>query len=337
MAFTPINSSDAVTGTDIHDTAIQEGNPQVASNHDDAATTTVASAYLGRGELPKKCTTKSRKRTANEDASSRTKRRQKSNIDVGLKVSKAKIDGEQGAINNEGDSPATFQTMSTKPSKDRFAARQLASTTTLVSTAMDEHSSTAANPISVYAPTTTMEALDTTSLPTSVECAKASDGQGFTLYQGPSSTYSSSVAISNPATARKQLQTLSTNLTGEGGAKGNSETRASNRRSARLKNAADVQIDAADRAELSGSVQLPIIVDDFEEEFPDIDMANFGESNVSEGEPRPNTPPARGRKLNTRDVDELEDYGGALLSEADRRALGRQFPFAARNPLICLF
>lgn len=39
-------------------------------------------------------------------------------------------------------------------------------------------------------------------------------------------------------------------------------------------------------------------------------------------ERRPHTPPPRGRKQNIREVDEDEDYGGALLTDAERKLLG---------------
>lgn len=38
---------------------------------------------------------------------------------------------------------------------------------------------------------------------------------------------------------------------------------------------------------------------------------------------RPATPPPRGRKQNMRDVDEHEDYGGALLTTDDLKLLGK--------------
>jgi hypothetical protein len=37
------------------------------------------------------------------------------------------------------------------------------------------------------------------------------------------------------------------------------------------------------------------------------------------------TPPSRARKLNIRDTHEHDDYGGALLSEEERKLLGMSF------------
>lgn len=42
---------------------------------------------------------------------------------------------------------------------------------------------------------------------------------------------------------------------------------------------------------------------------------------------RPQTPPPRSHKQNMRDVDEHEDYGGALLSHAERELLGERYGY----------
>lgn len=306
--FTPINSSDAVTGS-------PEGSSVSAQEESGApsSATTVASAYLGRGDVSKKPMTKGRKRKSTADAPSKTKRRQKSDLNDSLKVHKAGIEDELTSINYENLTPANFKASSSKASKKKTTASHSASAATSVSTGVDELASTAAKPIPVYSSKTTMDALDTTSVPTSVECAKASDGQGFTLYQGPSSTasYSSSIAITKPTISKEQQ---ASQISGEAGP--------SNRRSARLKKAANVQTKHSQLRRSSVSFDNPLAVDEMEEIFSDIEMVDLAESNESEPEMRPNTPPQRGRKLNTRDVDELEDYGGALLSDADKRALG---------------
>lgn len=76
------------------------------------------------------------------------------------------------------------------------------------------------------------------------------------------------------------------------------------------------------------SKRRPTILLTPDEEF--MHLADFDEDTLAEcwmaEEPasieRSPTPPYRDRKLNLRDVDPHEDYGGALLSDADQRLLG---------------
>lgn len=320
MAFTPINSSDTINDS--------PGSYATASNEEstapnDEASSTVASAYLGRGDVSRKAATKGKKRSSTTAAPSKAKRRQTSDFNDDLKVIKAGSADRSDDVNNETLVPATSQAASSKSSEETaHTATKPASAGAPVSTTVDELASTAAKPISVYSSKTTMDALDSTSVRTSVQFAKASDGQGFTLLQGISSavSYSSSVAIAKPLMAEKQP---SSGRTKKRAGQHSDEAGTSNRRSARLKKAFDVPTGSPQSSDSIGSPRLPLIVGDFEEDFDDIDMEELTGIDDNEPEFRPNTPPNRGRKLNTREVDELEDYGGALLSEADRRALGR--------------
>ena len=62
-----------------------------------------------------------------------------------------------------------------------------------------------------------------------------------------------------------------------------------------------------------------------EDGFGDIDDDDILESAMAIDDAivnRPATPPPRGRKQNMRDVDEHEDYGGALLTTDDLKLLG---------------
>lgn len=318
MAFTPINSSHAVN--DGPDDPRTTGKDHIASASHNIATT-VVSTYLGRGEATKKLTAKGRKRTSTANPPTKTKRRQVSIVDEGLSVSKPG-DGKS-IIQHHAFDPAISQASSVNLSETQFTATQSTSFAPPVSTALGELASTASKPISVHSSKTTMNALNTASVPTSVEIAKASDGQGFTLYQGPSSTasYSSSVSMSNPNVANERY---ASSVTNKRAAQGSGRAGTGSRRSARLKTLADVQSFTPQLEEFPQSSEGPLDFDDEgEENFGDIEIVDMAESHENEVEFRPNTPPNRGRKLNTRDVDELEDYGGSLLSDADRRALSR--------------
>ena len=61
-----------------------------------------------------------------------------------------------------------------------------------------------------------------------------------------------------------------------------------------------------------------IDIDD-EDEAEMVDLTAAAEETAA---PRPRTPPPRERKLNMRDVDKNEDYGGALFSTEERQLLG---------------
>ena len=70
----------------------------------------------------------------------------------------------------------------------------------------------------------------------------------------------------------------------------------------------------------------PLLTPD--EEFVELDeedeaeIVDLTEAAEEAFEPRPPTPPPRERKLNMREVDKNEDYGGALFSDAERQLLG---------------
>jgi hypothetical protein len=77
----------------------------------------------------------------------------------------------------------------------------------------------------------------------------------------------------------------------------------------------DETIDQAKRApKLHGSFEDSLDLDDDEM----IELSKRVESNARPGR----SPPSRARKLNIRDTHEHDDYGGALLSEEERKLLG---------------
>lgn len=311
MAFTPINSSDAITDNP-DGTNIISQEDLVAPSH--LAPTTIASTYLGRGEPAKKPAAKSKKRASTAVSQPKTKRRQTSS---GFNVSKASVMEELDVTQHDTFTTAPLESSSSKPD---HSIASLPTPATSVSTTSDELVSALVKPISVYSSKTTMDALGRPLASTSVEYAKARDGQGFTLYQGSSSaaSYSSSIA---PTISLMGTDLDATIARGQRAAQGSGESASNHRRSARLKKTAKV-LDEATPITLSDELSLGI--DDDEEFFSDIEVIDLVESNETEPEFRPNTPPKRGHKLNTRDVDELEDYGGALLSDADRQALSRK-------------
>lgn len=325
--FTPVNSSDAQRSSQDGPRAAAEEESVAPDYH---AATTAASAYLGLVDPAKKLITKSKKRGSNARDPSKTKRRQTSKVDDDLRVHKAGVEDELDAINHEIISPATFESSLSKSKKSM--ASKLPSTATSVSNSVDELASTAAKPIAVFISKTTMDALDTTSMQTSIQHAKASDGQGFTIYQGSSSTasYLTSAATTKSVIANEQ-QTLTGSIPSRvsGGP--------SNRHSARLERVPDAQNELSQIRRSSGPFENDYVVaDDIGDVLSEIDMIDLVEMNESESEFRTNTPPRRGCKMNSRDVDELEDYGGALLSDADKRALGTPSSCSALPSVTCV-
>lgn len=316
--FTPINSSDTVNGN-LNDSGA--ATHRESSAHSDRPATTIASTHLGRGDTTKKLIVKGKKRNSTAMASSNNKRRQISILNDDLQVRKDSMDVELDALIGQTLTPTNLENFTSAASKKRKVASQLDPTAILASASGGEMaSSTAAKPVVVYCSRTSMDALDSTSLTTSVECAKASDGKGFTLYQGPSSTasFSSSIAFTKPVNDQPMLAGIE--LT-----KGSGETMSSSRRSARLKQVGESKTEVSRMFKSPEPIETLLVVDDagIGANFRGFDMVELHESSESDTEIRSNTPPSRGYKLNTRAVDELEDYGGALLSDADKRALGR--------------
>lgn len=229
------------------------------------------------------------------------------------------------------------------------------------------------NAVSVYAPTTSMDVLDSTSMRTSLDVVKAGSGRGCTLYHTVSSTIvQSAVDFSTPLlppvstettdsfiheAEGRDLDVPNTFARGESThllwskAKVDDETRRNtlfvhgpNGKHASHIMRSDTTESFAmpdSMLELAGkgtSTPLP------ESEKPEmlrtqsifdadvptladaLDEAALGDLVVEseeESTQRILTPPPRSHKQNMRDVDEYEDYGGALLSSAERRFLGK--------------
>ncbi|KAF2171361.1 hypothetical protein M409DRAFT_50813 [Zasmidium cellare ATCC 36951] len=385
--FTPINAS--ASGGIASSQSQFEGSREASDQH---PTRTVASEYLGRKEdlpaapLPKKIHTKGKKRAATAgDAGKTNKRRRSSNIDDRLHVTKSRGQDEKSSKPDCTDKPAK----SSKPKKKTAACKQPKKSSGTVSSSNAEAGMPMTKPVSVYAQTTSMDALDSTSAArTSFDSVRANAGQSFTLYQGPSSnsSFHSNVLFSQPlltpvsntcphgshanagATDEAEIGDDFTLLSSDDdilGAevdlnlkiskqphlpdrkKDTASSRASitedgNRRTTRQKKAVnyaveqsfpsidevqDIQLEAPDKAKTKSPRRRSTATLGGEDDFGDIpedevvELTKEVEEAVEEG--RPVTPPPRNRKQDMREVDEHEDYEGALLSDAERKLLAK--------------
>lgn len=337
----------------------------------------VASAYLRRGqnEPPeqltapnKKCTTKSRKRAAPPGKASKAKKRRTSSVKDSLAVSK-RPDQE---VNRPKSGTNTTTSGHTSENVHRQDTRQRGD---IANTESDKAAPTATKSISVYAPSTSMDALDSTSTQTSFNSVKANAGKSFTLYQGaPSScftpvntsftqSWASSPEKINPVTNKTDNtsdEASTARLTSNEAADRAEATNACQSPSygEQMETAIDYDDNAVNAEEsiLGHAADEPIIVDDSDheprrsarlakfanpdsrlhsqesfdfDEYSDIDeddLVNFAKTVEEATEERPTTPSKRLRKDNIRDVEENEDYGGALLSQAEKDVIRESRP-----------
>lgn len=363
-----------------------EGSRATSDQHQ---TRNVASEYLGRDEdlpaapPPKKPSTKGKRLAVTAGDTVKTnKRRRSSNVNDGLHITKSRGGEEQLGKPSEDDRPAK----SSKPKKKIAATKQPKKLAGAVSPDNAEADAPTTKPVSVYAPATSVDALDSTSVRTAVDSIRANAGQSFTLYQGPSfkSSFQSNVYFSQPllssssksshikpratAEATQEAQNIDEftylssdddNPVAEDGplSKQSKPTDRPNvtpdvagslkvrgdvsRRTTRPKKAVNYRVEqtfpdieevkdaqpepskqAATKARRRRSTMTLDDEDDFGElaEEDVAELADEVEKVVAERQPL--TPPPRGRKQNMREVDEHEDYGGALLSNAERVLLG---------------
>ena len=360
MGFTAINRVFAPT-------TASEGSESTAvdgKNPDDAKS--VASAYLGRGqdEPPeqltapnKKCTAKSRKRAAPPAKASKTKKRRTSSVKDVLAVRKQ--------ANQEVTRPKVGANTTTSGHTGENVHRQdTRQRDDIANTESDEAAPTATKSISVYAPSTSMDALDSTSAQTSFNSVKANAGKSFTLYQGAPSSSSTPVNTSftqSWSSSPEKINSL-TNKTDDASDEASTarltlnevadSADATNTCKSALhgeQTETDTNFDGnGDDCILGHAADEPIIVDDSDHEprrsarlaksakpetriplqesfdfgeMSDVDeddLVNFAKTVEEAAEERPSTPSKRLRKDNIRDVEENEDYGGALLSQAEK-------------------
>lgn len=241
------------------------------------------------------------------------------------------------------------------------------------------------NAVSVYAPTTSMDVLDSTSMRTSLDVVKAGGGRACTLYDTVSSTIvQSAVDFSTPL-----LPPVSTETTdhfvheaegrdvdvpnafarGESArllwskAKVDDETQRNTLfvRGPNGKDASHMRSDTTESfampdsmLELAGkgtSTPLPesekpemlrtqsifdAYVPTLADALDEAALADLVVESEDESTQRTLTRPPRSHKQNMRDVDEYEDYGGALLSSAERRFLYQHKPDVSqvRKPIV---
>ncbi|KXT07318.1 hypothetical protein AC578_449, partial [Pseudocercospora eumusae] len=213
----------------------------------------------------------------------------------------------------------------------------------------------AVKPVVIYEQTTSMmKALDSTSKRTSIESIKANGGQGYVEYQSSSASCqpsSSNVHFSQPwlnsvsnaanVCARKpqvhQQIPASPTFAAENDTHSARPTRkakaVANERNSNLfrQPKAPVADHHTESDHLNGRhptlerqrgrvPSISISIDD--DEFSDIDESALASLDKA-GELRPETPPARNYKQNIREVEEDDDYGGALLSAADHELLAK--------------
>lgn len=256
-------------------------------------TASVVSEYLGIGKDAKrtlpavtthlhKATTKGKKRTSIASESKESKRR-KSNTTITAPVTKA---GQPLSVKHATQFVGADQTSRAQSTRSARKRRKVSSPINDVADVTLECNQHALDSISVYAPKTSMDVFDSTSIRTSVDSVKAGGNLGCTLYQrAPSSDSMPNVVdFSTPLLPLASIQGIH--------GSGNNDYESSLDETALVDLAMAIEDDSVDDEEVNH---------------------------------RPKTPPPRSHKQNMRDVDEHEDYGGALLSYAERQLLGEHY------------
>lgn len=346
--FTPINAS------------VQQGAhaAQLATEQQQSSSATrlqqlsVAASYPGRTETEqdalivsqplhgpgtKKATGKGKKRASTSGAAPKAKRRKSSNISDNLSVTKASAHEADGAL---------IAPKATKSKSKRKAA--VSGTDHDILDAADTY-----NPVAVYTPATTVGSLHSTRQPTSLDAVRAGSGYGHTVYDiGRTPTTSiANINVMTPSLSRavegKPISS-STRCHRPGVVHSRPVPQIEE------DDDTDMIIDSlptsALQVELAGDRQLPTPVNSdpapantrkqpsrisknvatvqTEEDFLELidsddddamdELAEAAEDSAVQREP---TAPTRTVKQNMRTVDEHEDYGGALLSEAENKLL----------------
>lgn len=353
-------------------------------------TASVVSEYLGIGGSAKhtvppvathlhKPATKGKKRTSLTSAPRESKRRKSnSTITATVPVTKNTLHKTANHSNKSVADEQTLPAYSTRSSRRKIKVSSFVESAD-ASAGLKQHAIHSVS--SVYAPTTSMDVFDSTSIRTSVDSVKAGGNMGCTLYQtAPSSgSMHSAVEFSTPllpaapsattdepnneivASGKQSEHTLDkTQSAQRPSRKAKKDAMQKNSLLLRGPSGKDTGIPANSQSSpdtsqppgrphaASGTAASQIIVslqesdpDDCEPAFADdfdesalLDLAMAIEDD-DEPNHRPKTPPPRSHKQNMRDVDEHEDYGGALLSCAERQVLGKFYlcrgRFACRN------
>ncbi|CAK3996301.1 Hypothetical predicted protein [Lecanosticta acicola] len=335
MGFTAINNSYAPSST----TTAASVDSEIVSSPSNAPRS-VASEYLGRGqEQPheqlaassKKGNANSKKRAAPARGASNSKKRRTSSVKDVLTVRKSA--DERPLVPEDYSVKARSDAAKPAKTKKQSSKGKHAHVGEAVSVEKDQSAPTATKPISVYAPTTSMNALDSTPAQTSFNSIKENAGKSFTLYSGTESSSSAptNVAFSQrwlPPTFEYRSVGLDSSQNQSRGSDENDNDRSKDTTGSRADEPILVRDADCDPRRSPGLTKatnfLPSISSD---EFHDIeelidvddeDLVNFAKSVEQAVGDWPSTPTKRARKDNIRDVDEHEDYGGALLTQAEK-------------------
>ncbi|KXT14671.1 hypothetical protein AC579_6401 [Pseudocercospora musae] len=356
--FTPINTPLVEPSTSRSNVTLGKAE----SCHTSSAASTVRRAiseYLGRGDAQPMVTDS---RTASRDKrrgcgagqkSKAFKKRKTSNtVDNSMSVTKfSRVKNTKNPVQRQehaSTGPEGPKTLT--PEKSESAGNSDMS----VSTSEGIKLSPAVKPVVIYEQTTSMmKALDSTSTRTSIESIKVNGGHGYVEYQSSSAScqpYSNVHfsqpwlnSVSNAANVCARESQVHQQISGSPTFVAGTDTHSAwptrkakgiaiGRNSNLFRPAKPPVADHHSKSHhLNGRHptlerqrgRVPsnsISIDD--DEFSDIDESAL--SNLDKiGEFRPGTPPARNHKQNIREVEEGDDYAGALLSAADHELLAK--------------
>ncbi|KAF7190331.1 hypothetical protein HII31_08662 [Pseudocercospora fuligena] len=320
------------------------------------------SEYLGRGDAQPMATdsrttsvSRDKKRGCGAGQKSKASKRRKisNTVDDSMAVTKSsRVNNTEKSVQRQEHTSTVTQT----PKNSVCEKSDSASNTGLsVSMSKSINLIPAVKPVVIYEQTTSMmKALDSTSKRTSIESIKANGGQGYVEYQSSSASCqpsSSNVhfsqpwlnSVSNAANAcARELQVHQQILeTPTFAAESDTHSARPTRKAKAIANERNSNLFRQAKAPVAdhhtksdhlngrhptlerqrGRVpSISISIDD--DEFSDIDESTLANLDKS-GEFRPETPPARNYKQNIREVEEDDDYGGALLSAADHELLAK--------------
>ncbi|KAK4549380.1 hypothetical protein LTR36_006377 [Oleoguttula mirabilis] len=348
--FTPIN---AAVQQEVPATQTS-GGEQATSSTTRSRPKTVAAEYLGCGETEqaapvvsqalhgpgtKKATGKGKKRASTTSAASKAKRRKSNDVSDSMSVSKGSAHQQEDAQQAPKAAKAKTKRKATVPNTDQDAADTTETT----------------RPLPVYAPATTVGSLHSRPQTTSLDGVRAASGYGHTVYNGGLTPITVQTGIK---TTQPQLNNASEDHSVAARSstrhRRTSVVQPSKLAPVEEEDDLDMIIESlpsqVSRKTVAGKRQLPtpvnsdpgslnirkqpsrkskevlsIQTDEDFLELVDTDdddaMADLAEAVEETAVRRERTPPPRTVKQNTRAVDEYDDYGGALFSEAEKQLL----------------
>lgn len=367
--FTAINTSkDDVVALTSNQDALQQGQSHFHITQSSKTARRAVSEYLGRDDAQPTVPvtrTKGRKRAClTRETTNSSKCRRLSN-NLGRDMSIATTDFTAAPVRSLGTHHVRHAKQK-KPSKEDSKKDDHTRThesDSPVGKCTSLPPADAMKPVTIHGQTTTMmQALDPTSVHTSIESLKGNDGQGYTEYhsssvscQPPSNMQFSQPWLNTDAAESKTSQAPPSELQGHAVDVSASDThlQRSGRRAKLVASQKNSDLflqpvleesntsqnvpellpaQAENKNHLNGRHPIlerdrglvpPVgLIDDDDDDFSELDEQTL-EDLAKSVEPRPRTPPARNHKQNIREVDENEDYGGALLSVAEIELLGK--------------